>query len=42
MTEILLFGGLAAMGVSLLLLLILIPVFRHQRKKVIRQIEDGE
>lgn len=42
MTELLLYGGLAGMGVSLLLLIILVPVFRHQRKKMIERIENGD
>lgn len=33
-------GGLAGMGISLLLILILIPVFRKNRKKLLRQMEE--
>ncbi len=40
METILFYGGLAAMAVSLLLLLILVPVFRGQRKHLLKQLDE--
>lgn len=40
MGDILFFGGLAGMGISFLLILILIPVFRRQRKKLLKKMEE--
>ena len=40
MGDILFFGGLAGMGISVLLILILIPVFRRQRKKLLKRMEE--
>lgn len=40
MGDILFFGGLAGMGISFLLILILIPVFRRQRKKLLKRMEE--
>jgi len=40
MGTILFFGGLAGMGISLLMILILIPVFRKNRKKLLKQMEE--
>lgn len=40
MSDILFFGGCTGMGVSLLLILILIPIFRRQRKKLLKQMEE--
>ncbi len=42
MGDYLFFGGLAGMGVSALAVLVLIPVFRAQRKKKLKKIEQGE
>ena len=42
MGDMIFYGGLAGMGISLLLLLILLPVFRGQRKRLRRKIEEGE
>lgn len=42
MGNIIFYGGLAGMGITFLLGLILIPVFRGQRKKMYKKIEDGE
>lgn len=40
MGDILFFGGLAGMGISILLILILVPVFRWQRKKLLKRMEE--
>lgn len=40
MGEMLFIGGLAGMGITILLLLILIPIFRRQRKKLLKQMEE--
>lgn len=40
MGDILFFGGLAGMGISFLLILILVPVFRRQRKKLLKRMEE--
>lgn len=42
MGDYLFYGGIAGMAGSLLLILILIPVFRAQRKKKLGKIERGE
>ncbi len=42
MGDMIFYGGLIGMGISLLLWLILIPVFRVQRKKLRKRIEEGE
>ncbi len=42
MADLLWYGGLTGMAVSLLVLLILLPVFRKKRKKLYREIEEGE
>lgn len=41
-TDILFYGGLAAMAAAILLLMILIPVFRAQRKRLVKKIENGD
>ncbi len=41
-TDLLFWGGLIAMGTAVLLLLIFIPVFRAQRKRLVKKIENGE
>ncbi len=40
--EVLFYGGLAAFGGALLLLLILTPIFRARRKKLVARIEKGD
>ena len=40
MGDILFFGGLAGMGISFLLIVILVPVFRRQRKKLLKRMEE--
>ncbi len=40
MGDILFFGGCVGMGISLLLILILIPVFRIQRKNLLKRMEE--
>ncbi len=40
MGNILFFGGLTGTGISLLLIVILIPIFRKQRKKLLKQMEE--
>ena len=40
MGELVFVGGLVGMGVSALLILILIPVFRKNRKKLLKQMEE--
>lgn len=40
MGDILFFGGCIGMGVSFLLIVILIPVFRQQRKKLLKQMKE--
>ncbi len=42
MADLLWYGGLAGMAVSLLVLIILLPVFRKKRKSLYKQIEEGE
>ncbi len=42
MGDYLFYGGLAGMAGSVLLALILIPVFRSQRKRKLKGIENGE
>ena len=42
MENLLFYGGITAMAVSLLLLVILLPVFAHRRKTLLRRIENGE
>lgn len=41
MGDMLFFGGLAGAGLCLLLCLILIPVFKWQRKRLLKMIEEG-
>lgn len=40
--DLLFYGGIAAMGAAVLLLIILIPVFRVQRKRLVKKIENGD
>ena len=40
MGNILFFGGLAGMGIFLFLILIFIPLFRNQRKKLLKRMEE--
>ncbi len=40
MGDMLFFGGLAGMGISFLLIVILVPVFRRQRKKLLKRMEE--
>ena len=42
MENLLFYGGVIAMSVSLLLLIILLPVFAHPRKSLLRRIENGD
>ena len=42
MENLLFFGGIACVASALVLLLILIPVFRAKRKRLVRKIENGE
>lgn len=42
MGDMIFYGGLAGMGISLLLVLILLPVFRGQRKRLRKKIEGDE
>ena len=42
MADLLWYGGLAGMAASLLVLIILLPVFRKKRKKLYKRIEEGE
>lgn len=36
------YGGMALMAVCFLLIVILIPIFRAKRKRLIKQLENGE
>ncbi len=40
MSDILFFGGCIGMGVSVLLILMLIPIFRIHRKKLLKRMEE--
>ena len=40
MGDMLFFGGLAGMGISFLLIVILVPVFRRQRKRLLKRMEE--
>ena len=40
--DILFFGGLGGIAISLLLLIIYIPVFRSARKRLIKRIQEGD
>ena len=42
MENLLFYGGVGAMAGSLLLLIILVPVFSVRRRKLLRRIEDGD
>lgn len=42
MEDLLFYGGLGTAGVGLILLFILISIFGHQRRRLIKRIEDGE
>ena len=42
MENLLFYGGVMAMSASLLLLIILLPVFAHRRKSLLRRIENGD
>ena len=42
MENLLFYGGVIAMSASLLLLIILLPVFAHRRKSLLRRIENGD
>ena len=42
MENLLFYGGVGAMSVSLLLLIILLPAFAHRRKSLLHRIENGD
>ena len=42
MAELLWYGGLTGAGLSLVLLTILLPIFRKRRKRLLKEIEEGE